>query len=93
MSLSRSKNAKICFELFICQFFLYCGWCFNYRAVAQANIPWTIITDVLLTSLSFLVIRRIATARNNFFIFFSYIVGSVFGSVLGIYISKYFLGV
>jgi hypothetical protein len=87
------KNHKICLELFFCQFFLYCGWCFNYRAVAQANIPWTVITDIILTSLSFFVIRRIAASANNFIIFFSYVLGSVFGSVAGIYISKYFLGV
>lgn len=65
--------------------------CINYRAVAQANIATAAITDAMIASLSFFVIRKIAQSNESVIEWAGYTIGSIIGSVIGIYISTYFL--
>lgn len=76
--------------LFWSQILLYTILVVNYRAVAQAEYSMTVITDFAFASVNFVLIRRIAKSDTNLD-WICYTVGSVFGSVSGIYVSKLLL--
>ena len=75
--------------------FLNWGICtISWRAVAQANIPASIVTDTLLATLSFFLFRKIANSshENAFIPWLGYTIGGVIGTVSGIYLSLVLLG-
>lgn len=75
--------------------FLNWGICtISWRAVAQANIVASIITDTTLATLTFFVIKKMMQGKDedNFIQWVGYTVGGVMGTVAGIYSSIYFLG-
>ena len=61
--------------------------CINYRAVATTQYHEAAITDFLIASMSFFVIRKIARSEDSLHQWLGYAVGSVAGSYLGIYLS------
>ena len=59
----------------------------NYRAVAHANYFWSGLSDAIVASFSFFVIKKIAKTEESFHLWFGYALGGFFGSLLGIWIS------
>ena len=64
----------------------------NYRAVAQAHYFWSALSDFAIATLSYFVIKRIATSDNTLHQWLGYALGGVVGSLFGIWISKVMLG-
>jgi len=66
----------------------------SWRAVAQANILASVITDSTLATLQFFVFRRIAKDTNSDVLvpWIGYMVGGVLGTISGIYLSIWILG-
>lgn len=79
-------------ELFFIQIVLYVFLVINFRAVAQANIAWSVGTDTIIAAMNFFVIRKIASSENSTLMFTAYTLGSAVGSVAGIVVSKLLLG-
>jgi hypothetical protein len=71
----------------IIQIVLYSILCMNFRAVAQGNYHEAAITDFLIASMNFFVIRKIAQSTDTLHQWIGYVAGSVIGSYLGIYLS------
>jgi len=78
------KEASI---LFFIQIALYGLLCINYRAVAQVQYNTAALSDFMIASFNFFVIRKIAKSEDALHQWIGYVAGSVAGSYLGIYIS------
>jgi hypothetical protein len=64
----------------------------NYRAVAQANYFWSILTDIVIAALSYFVIKRIAKSNcKSILQWLGFTIGSATGTCIGIFISKLIL--
>lgn len=83
--MKKFKEAAI---LFLIQLVSYSFLCMNYRAVAQKEYHIAAITDFVLASMSFFIIRKIARSEDALHQWIGYVLGSVAGSYLGIYISS-----
>jgi len=85
------KN-KIKEVLILCliQILLYGILCINFRAVASAEYHKAALTDFLIASLNFFVIKKIASSTDAIHQWIGYVLGSIIGSYLGIYLSVYF---
>ena len=81
---SKLKEAT---TLFFIQIILYGILCINFRAVAQAQYHVAAAADFIVASLNFFVIRKIANTNDAVHKWAGYVLGSVAGSYLGIYIS------
>lgn len=77
--------------MFCIQVFSYGMLCINYRAVALANIPLAAITDFVIASFNFFIIKKIASSDDSFHEWLGYALGGVVGSVIGIYYSDLLL--
>lgn len=77
--------------MFCIQVFSYGMLCINYRAVALANIPLAAITDFVIASFNFFIIKKIAASDDSFHEWLGYALGGVVGSVIGIYYSDLLL--
>lgn len=86
-----NKNFKDAIILFILQLINYTLLVINYRAVAQAHYFWSAISDFVIASFSFFVIKRIATSDSTLHGWLGYATGGLVGSILGIWISKFML--
>lgn len=82
-----NQKFKEAATLFIIQIILYGILCINFRAVAQAEYNVAAISDFAVASLNFFVIRKIAKSEDALHQWLGYVLGSVAGSYLGIYIS------
>lgn len=78
--------------LFFIQLLSYTVWCINFRAVADAHYHTAAVSDFMIASIQFFVIRRIAHGQDHAHQWAGYALGSVVGSYLGIWISSTFLG-
>jgi uncharacterized membrane protein YfcA len=78
--------------LFGIQLVSYSLLCINYRAVAQANYMQSAISNFMIASLGFFVIKKIAHGQDNIHQWLGYALGGLVGSVLGIYLSTKLLG-
>jgi len=78
------KEASI---LFIIQIVLFGLLCINYRAIAQAHYHTAALSDFIIASLNFFVIKKIASDSETLHKWIGYVLGSVAGSYLGIYLS------
>lgn len=78
--------------LFGMQILMYSVWCVNFRAVADAHYHTAALSDFMIASMNFFVIRKIAHGQDNVHQWAGYSLGSVVGSYLGIWISTTFLG-
>jgi hypothetical protein len=81
---SKLKEAAI---LGIIQIVLYSILCINFRAVANAHYHEAALTDFLVASMNFFIIRKIAQSTDALHQWIGYVTGSVIGSYLGIYLS------
>jgi uncharacterized membrane protein YfcA len=79
--------------LFAIQVIAYTIFCVNYRAVADAHYHTAAVSDFMIASLNFFVIRKIAQGNDHWHQWLGYALGSVVGSYLGIWISATFLSV
>jgi len=86
---TKLKEASI---LFVVQIFMYTIWCINFRAVADAHYHTAALSDFLIASMNFFVIKKIAHGQDNFHQWAGYALGSVVGSYFGIWVSATFLG-
>jgi hypothetical protein len=65
----------------------------NYRAIAQANYLWSILTDIIVASISYFVVRRIAKSKcSSVAQWIGFTIGSAVGTTIGIWVSKLILG-
>jgi hypothetical protein len=76
------------------QFLSFAICTMSWRAVAQANILAAVVTDAILSTLSFFLFRKIVdSAKNDALIpWLGYTIGGVLGTVFGIYFSLWVLG-
>ena len=75
--------------LFCIQIVSYTLWCVNYRATAQARYNATALTDFMISTINFFVIRKIAQSNDGrIHQWAGYSLGSVSGSYIGIWMSK-----
>lgn len=81
------KKLKEASTLFIIQVVLYGLLCINYRSVADAHYNLAAVSDFTIASLNFFVIRKIAKSDDTLHQWIGYILGSVVGSYLGIWLS------
>jgi hypothetical protein len=88
----KKKVQEFC-TFFMLQLVGYLLITINYRAIAEANYGLTAGSDFAFASLSFFVIRKIAKSEEQVHQWAGYATGSVVGSLLGIYISKHWMGV
>ena len=72
---------------FMCQLALYGLVAFNVRALASGNIPATVITDLLIASVSFTVLRRIGDASRRLD-FVGYALGGACGSIIALLVAR-----
>lgn len=77
--------------LFVIQVIAYTIFCVNYRAVANAHYHTAALSDFMIASLNFFVIRKIAHGDDHWYQWLGYALGSVVGSYVGIYISTTWL--
>ena len=82
--MDKLKEAVI---LGIIQIVLYSILCINFRAVAQAHYHEAALTDFLIASINFFVIRKIAQSTDALHQWVGYVTGSVIGAYIGIYLS------
>jgi uncharacterized membrane protein YfcA len=85
----KGKEAAV---LFFIQVLSYTIWCINFRAVAEAHYHTAALSDFMIASINFFVIRKIAHGQDQLHQWAGYALGSVAGSYLGIWISATFLG-
>jgi len=78
---------KEALTLFAIQIVSYSLLCINFRAVANTEYHHAALTDFMLASLSFFVIRKIARSEDALHQWIGYVAGSVAGSYLGIWLS------
>ena len=78
---------KEALTLFAIQIVSYSLLCINFRAVASTEYHQAALTDFMLASLSFFVIRKIARSEDALHQWIGYVAGSVAGSYLGIWLS------
>jgi hypothetical protein len=91
MEFHMNKQLKDATILFFLQLINYTLLVVNYRAVAQAHYFWSAVSDFVIASFSFFVIKKIATSDNTFHGWLGYALGGLFGSILGIWLSKIML--
>lgn len=82
-----SKATKESLALFFVQVILFAVLCVNFRAIASAHYHTAAVSDFVIASLQFFVIKRIADSDSSVKHWVGYTLGSVAGSYLGIYIS------
>ncbi len=82
--IDKIKEASL---LFIIQVVLYGLLCINYRAIAEVQYHWAALSDFAVASLNFFVIKKIASDSETLHKWVGYVLGSVAGSYLGIYLS------
>ena len=87
--ITKLKEASV---LFFIQILMYAIWCVNFRAVADAHYDTAALSDFMIASMNFFVIKNIANSQDNLHQWAGYALGSVVGSYLGIWISATFLG-
>jgi hypothetical protein len=79
---------KKTFVLFLVQTFLYGLLCINIRAVSQVDYVTAVASDFAIASMTYLVIRHIATDGGTLSSWIGYVLGSVCGTVAGIWLSS-----
>ena len=84
---NKIKEATI---LCIIQIVLYGILCINFRAVANTEYHKAALTDFLIASLNFFVIKKISSTTDALHQWIGYVIGSIIGSYLGIYLSVLF---
>jgi hypothetical protein len=81
------RKIKEALVLAAIQIVSYSLLCINYRAVASTQYHRAALTDFMLATLSFFIIRKIARSEEALHQWIGYVTGSVLGSYLGIWLS------
>lgn len=76
-------------SLLLCmiQIVLYSIFCINFRAISQADYHLAAISDFMIATLNFFVIKKIANNTDTLYQWIGYVTGSVIGCYIGIYLS------
>lgn len=82
------KDFWLFFAIQFMQFFLITV---NLRAAAQGLYVWTALSDLLISTNNFLLIKRIAQSESKTAML-GYALGGAFGSVLAIWATKHLYG-
>ncbi len=83
------QKVKEFFLFFAIQLTLYLLLVLNYRSVSQMNYLATVISDFIIASFNYFVIRKIAKSQDSFHQWLGYAVGGAIGGVLGLWISTF----
>jgi hypothetical protein len=83
----KDKTNREAIFLFVVQIVLFSILCVNFRAISQAHYHTAAVSDFIIATLQFFVIKKIATSDESIKHWLGYTLGSVIGSYLGIYIS------
>ena len=83
------QKIKEFFLFFAIQLTLYLLLVLNYRSVSQMNYLATVISDFIIASFNFFVIRKIAKSQDSFHQWLGYAIGGAIGGVLGLWISTF----
>lgn len=87
-----NETLKSSLILFFTQILMYMILCVNYRAVAQGNYLQSVISDFMIASASFFIIKKIAKDESKgVWMWLGFAMGGVVGTIIGIWISKSFL--
>ena len=81
-----SKKVKEFFTLMAIQSLLYLLVVFNIRTIAQGSYVGTGLTDFLIGTFQFFVIKKIASSGDSIHQWAGYSTGGVIGGLLGIYL-------
>ena len=82
-----NQSTKESIVLFFVQVVMFSVLCVNFRAIASAQYNLAAVSDFIIASIQFFVIKRIAGSDDSIKHWAGYALGSVAGSYLGIYIS------
>lgn len=78
---------------FFCLQYVVCAMVtWNTRALARADVPNTIVSDIAFSLVNFTIIKKIADAEHSYWAMAGYLLGNVLGSLTTIYITRYFWG-
>jgi len=77
--------------LFLIQLVLYLLLVINYIFISNLSYQGTIISDFVIASFNFFIIRKIAQSENSFYQWAGYAFGGAAGGALGLYVSQYLL--
>jgi len=88
----RHRNIKDSLILFFAQMLSFAIISVNFRAIAQANYFWSILSDIIVASLSYFVVRRIAKSKDSILQWIGFTLGSAIGTCIGIFVSLLLLG-
>ena len=80
----RLSEFFVFFTVQTCQYALIVA---NMRAVVIRSYLWMSVTDAFLASMSFLILKRIAERKDTATQALGYVLGSVTGGILGLWIS------
>lgn len=83
------QKIKEFFLFFAIQLLLYLLLVVNYRFVAWVNYPGTVITDFIIASFNFFVVRKIAKSDDALHQWAGYAIGGAVGGVVGLWISTF----
>lgn len=92
MTEMRRKDIKDSVILFFAQMISFAVITINYRAIAQASYFWSVITDLIVASLSYFVVRKIMKSKESVCQWLGFAIGSAVGTCIGIFVSKIILG-
>ena len=88
----KRKDIQDAFILFGAQMLSFAVITINYRAVAQASYVWSVATDLIIASLSYFVVRKIAKSKESVCQWLGFAIGSAVGTIIGIFVSLHILG-
>lgn len=88
----RRKDIRDSLILFLAQMISFAVISINYRAVAQASYLWSVVTDIVIASLSYFVVRKIAKSKESVCQWAGFAIGSAVGTIIGIWASIHILG-
>jgi hypothetical protein len=77
---------------FALQFGLYFLMTVNYRAIGHARYFWTVLTDVLIATAQFWLIRKVGASPETVIAWGGVVCGGATGSPAGIYVSNKLFG-
>jgi len=85
------SNIKTFFLFFVVQFLYYGVLCWNYRAVAQANLLHVAISDGFAALIGFTLIKKVSAATSRAAMA-GYVLGGMLGSVVSVMASVWIFG-
>ena len=88
----KAKDIRDSFVLFFAQMLSFAVISINTRAIAQADYFWSVLTDLIVATLSYFVVRKIAKSPNSAYRWAGFAIGSAIGTIIGIWVSKIILG-